>query len=145
MIQSTHLKPVYMAYLTGIGLVIGIPDIVFGLLIELIHHLFEFLHLLFECFESTLDHIVEHLFHTGRRETQVIVFYLMLTMASGGLWYLGALMLKKTRRLKEDLIVRWRKSKSHWQLYWSEQSLMNKIKLVAMGNAILIPILLLCF
>ncbi|WP_020563309.1 hypothetical protein [Methylosarcina fibrata] len=145
MIQSTRLKPVYMAYLIGIGLVIGIPDVVFGLLIELVHHLFEFLHLLFECIEGTLDHVVEHVFHTDRHETQVIVFYLMLTMAAGGLWYLGSALIKKGRRLKDDLILRWRKSKSHWLLYWSEQSLTNKIKLIAMGNAILIPALLLCF
>jgi hypothetical protein len=144
-IQSTHLKPVYMAYLIGIALVFSIPDVVFGLLIELIHHVFEFLHLLFECFEGTLDHIVEHVFHTGRHETQVIVFYLMLTMAAGGLWYLGSALMKRMRSLKEDLITRWRASKSHWLLYWSEQSLMNKIKLIAMGNAILIPTLLLCF
>jgi len=59
--------------------VIAAPDMVFGLLFELLHFLFEhfleLIHIAFELIESNLDHLVEHLFHTDLQQTQIIVFY----------------------------------------------------------------------
>lgn len=42
--------------------------------------LFEFLLGMFELVEFSLDQLVEHLFHTDRHTTQIIVFYLLLSM-----------------------------------------------------------------
>lgn len=42
--------------------------------------LFELLHGTFELVEYSLDQLVEHLFHTDRHTTQIIVFYLLLSM-----------------------------------------------------------------
>lgn len=44
--------------------------------------LFELLRGAFELFEFSLDLLVEHLFHTGRHTTQIVVFYVMPSMAA---------------------------------------------------------------
>jgi hypothetical protein len=88
MSSSTYRKTVYISYLIGICLVIAMPDMVFGTLLELGHILFEFI-------EEMLDKFVEHIFHTDLHQTQVIVFYLMLSIAFGGIYYLFAGSAKK--------------------------------------------------
>lgn len=131
----TYQRTVYTTYLIGIASVIIMPDVVFGLLLDLIHNLLEVAHLLFELFESALDHIVEHIFHTDRHETQVIVFYLMLSMAFGGLYYLWRRMPRIYHKLKEYLFAAMLQRKTRLVRYWADQSLINKIKLVALFNA----------
>jgi len=48
----------------------------------LLHALFVLLHQAFEIFELSLDVIIEHFFHTDLHTTQIIVFYVMLSMAA---------------------------------------------------------------
>lgn len=43
--------------------------------------LFELIHGLFELLEFTLDLLIEHVFHTDRHTTQVIVFYMLIAAA----------------------------------------------------------------
>jgi hypothetical protein len=135
MTTLTHQKTVYASYLIGIAGIINMPDVIFGLLLDLTHSLLELAHLLFEFVESTLDHIVEQIFHTDLHETQIIVFYWMLSMAFGGLYYLCRVMPGIYCKLKENLLAAWLQRKSRLFLYWAEQSLLNKIKLIAMLNA----------
>lgn len=134
MTSSACQKTVNAAYLIGIAGIIFMPDVVFGLSLELLHALAELAHLLFELFEASLDHVVEHIFHTGTHETQIIVFYLMLSMAFGGLYYLWRIMPRFFRKLKENLLATWRTHKTRILLYWAE-SAFNKFKLVALFNA----------
>lgn len=42
----------------------------------------------FEWIESTLDTLVEHLLHTDIRQTQIIVFYLLVGIAALPFYYL---------------------------------------------------------
>jgi hypothetical protein len=44
------------------------------------HFILTVFHILFEAAEWVLDHLVEHLFETGMRETQLIVFYTLMTI-----------------------------------------------------------------
>lgn len=134
MASLTYQKTVNASYLIGIASVITMPDVVFGLMLDMIHSLLELVHLLFEFFEATLDHIVEHIFHTGLQETQVIVFYLMLSMAFGSLYYLWKVMPRAYRKLKENLHAAFLQRKTRLFLYWAEQSLIDKIKLIALIN-----------
>lgn len=134
MASSAYQKTVNAAYLMGIAGVIFMPDVVLGLSLELFHTLVELGHLLFEIFEASLDHVVEHIFHTGTHETQIIVFYLMLSMAFGGIYYLWRTMASFFRKLKESLLATWRAHKTRLLLYWAE-SAFNKFKLVALFNA----------
>jgi hypothetical protein len=134
MTSLTYQKTVNLSYLISIAGVIAMPDAVFGLLLELLHTLFECTHLLFEIFEAALDHLVEHIFHTEVHETQIIVFYLMVCMAFGGLYYLWLTMPRFFRKLRENLLATWLKHKTRLLFYWSE-SAFNKFKLVALFNA----------
>lgn len=58
-----------------------VPDVLIDLTLSLLHLLFEILHLTFEFIESALDQMVEHLFHTDTHETQLIVFYILCSVA----------------------------------------------------------------
>lgn len=51
--------------------VLLMPDLVFDLLTQLMHGFFELL-------EYSLDLLIEHVFHTDRHTTQVIVFYILI-------------------------------------------------------------------
>ncbi len=70
----TYRNSIKAAYLTLILAIISIPEIIFELLLELVH-------ILFELIEITLDNLVEHLFHTSLHQTQVIVFYILWSIA----------------------------------------------------------------
>jgi len=134
MTTLNYQKTVNASYLIGIAGVITMPDVVFGLFIDMTHHLLELVHLLFEFVEATLDHIVEHTLHTGLQETQVIVFYLMVLMACVGLYYLWRVLPKVCQKLKANIISACIQRKTRLFVYWAEQSIMNKIKLIAMFN-----------
>jgi len=70
--------------LVAIGIVVAVwfPDVVWDLSYELIHAVLELmleaLHLIFEAAEIGLDVLVEHLFETDMRSTQIIVFYIIV-------------------------------------------------------------------
>ena len=123
MISSTYRKSVNISYLIGIGLVITLPDLVFGSLLELLHVMFEFI-------EIMLDKFVEHIFHTDRHQTQVIVFYLMLFIAFGGFYYLWRVLPPLCLKYKENLQIAWLWHKMRAISYWQELTLINKTKIV---------------
>jgi len=134
MTSLTSQKTVYASYLLVIASSILMPDVVFGLIIELMHVLLEFAHLLFEFIESSLDHVVEHIFETDVHETQVIVFYMIVTMAFGGLYFICRAMPSAFRKFKEHLISTWLDFKSCFTSTWASLSLINKIKTIVLLN-----------
>ncbi|MGZ5577212.1 MAG: PilZ domain-containing protein [Methylobacter sp.] len=117
------------------------PDVVFGLLLSVLHflfeHLLEFSHLAFEFIESALDHLIEHLFHTDLHQTQVIVFYILLSVIFYGIYTVGKRLPSFYKRCKNSLTVYVSRKKSSLLYYWQEQSLVNKIKLALIGAAII--------
>ncbi len=117
--------------------VITLPDVVFGLLLELFHFLLELflhiLHLTFEFIESNLDHLVEHLFETDVHQTQVIVFYIIVPFVFYGLYRLGRVVPPFCRWCKEKQVTYWSRKKANLLFYWQEQSSFNKFKLVVIG------------
>jgi len=121
--------------------VILAPDVVFGLLFEVFHFLFEHLlelcHLTFEFIESALDHLVEHLFHTNLKQTQVIVFYILLSVALYASYSIGKRLPFLYKRCKNSLIVYVSRKKSSLLYYWHEQSLVNKVKLALIGATVI--------
>jgi len=130
MISSSYRKTVNISYLIGIGIVITMPDMVFGSLLELGHILFEFI-------EEILDKFVEHIFHTDRHQTQVIVFYLMMSIAFGGICYLWRVLPHLCRQCKENLLAAWSWHKTRALCYWQELSLINKVKFVVIAASII--------
>ncbi|MDO9424873.1 MAG: PilZ domain-containing protein [Methylobacter sp.] len=115
------------------------PDIVFGLLFEPLHflyeHFLEFFHIVFEFIESHLDDLVEHLFHTDTKQTQIIVFYILVSFGLYGLYRLWRVLPHFCRHSKENLLAIYTYKKASLLCYWWEQSLFNKIKLVVIGIA----------
>lgn len=130
--QQTVIKGFVLA---AVLTVIAMPGAVFGLLLELLHHLLElsleFCHLAFEFIESSLDKLVEHFFETDVHTTQVIVFYIIVSFVFYGLYRLYRVVPPFYRRVKKNQISYWSRKKASLLFYWREQSLFNKIKLVA--------------
>lgn len=120
----------------GIFIIIVMPGEVIGLLFELLHILWELfvelLDILFEGTESGLDHIVEHLFETDLHTTQVIVFYIMVSIAILAAYRLYLFLPRLYCRLRENLLAAWIWHKTRTCLYWQSLTLINKIKFVAM-------------
>ena len=93
-----------------------------------LHSLLSALHYAFEWFELALEHLIEHLFHTTRQQSQIIVFYLLWLMALYPLYWLWRALPNFFNQLKERLVASVLHYKSSFTLYWGEQSLIQKIK-----------------
>jgi uncharacterized membrane protein len=126
-----HRKTLFYGLaLIGIVIMIAMPDMVIGFLFELVHLFFEIVFISFEWIESTLDHVVEHLFETELHQTQTIVFYVLVGIFMFPLYYLCRMLLRLFFRLKEILIEEWALNKMRVTLYWQGLSLIGKIKLI---------------
>jgi len=143
--STTYRKAVNLFLFTGLVTLIILPDVIFGLIFGLAHILLELAHMIFEFIEVNLDRIVEYIFDTDVHQTQVIVFYLMLLMAFGGLYYLWSLLPRVYHQSKENLLDAWLEKKNFASNYWRELSLIDKIKLAAFSTAVLYYIILLNF
>jgi hypothetical protein len=143
--STTYRKAVNLFLFTGLVTLIILPDVIFGLIFGLAHILLELAHMIFEFIEVNLDRIVEYIFDTDVHQTQVIVFYLMLLMAFGGLYYLWSLLPRVYHQSKENLLDAWLEKKNFASNYWRELSLIDKIKLAAVSTAVLYCIILLNF
>ena len=131
----TYRKAVNLFLFTGLFALIILPDVVFGLFLGLVHIVFALAHMIFEFIEVNLDRIVEYIFDTEVHQTQVIVFYLMLLIAFGGLYYLWSLLPRIYHQSKENLLDAWLEKKAFAFIYWRELSLIDKIKLAAISIA----------
>ena len=137
MISPTYRKILYGLALFCIVTMITMPDVVIGLLLELVHFFFELLFISFEWIESTLDKLVEHMFHTDLHETQIIVFYLLAGMAVYIAYRLWRVLPPLFFRLYNNVLTAWAEQKIRASIYWQELSLINKIKLVAIFAGII--------
>lgn len=144
MTTLAYRKTVNATWLAGIAGAVIMPDVIFGMMLELIHLLLEVAHLVFELFESVLDHMVEHLFHTGTRETQIIVFYLIVAMGSAGFYFLWRKIKRFFYNLKNTVQSVILDNKNRFLSYWSE-SAHNKFKLIASVNVALTIVYLVGF
>ncbi len=123
--------------LTLVLTALAMPDVAFGLLVGLAHHLLELalhmLHLVFEYAEYNLDHVIEHAFETDTYTTQIIVFYILCTIGLIGAYFLGRLIPSACRRAGNGLKVFWNRKKASCMYYWGEKALADKIKIVGLS------------
>ena len=131
----SYRKAINLFFFVGMVTLIILPDMVFGLFFEMVHILLELANMIFEFIEVTLDHLVEHIFDTDVHQTQVIVFYLMLSIVAWGLYYLWSLMPRFYHQSKENLLAFWLRQKTFVSVYWRDLPLANKIKLAAISIA----------
>jgi len=106
-----------------IGIVITMYDVI-------LHSLFSIVHITFEWFELALEELIEHIFHTNRQQSQIIVFYLIWLIALYGIYQLWRALPGFYSRFKKQLLAASSQYKSHIVSYWNEQSPIQKIKWV---------------
>jgi hypothetical protein len=106
-----------------IGIVITMYDVLF-------HSLFSILHMAFEWLELALEELIEHVFHTNRQQSQIIVFYLLWLIALYGFYLLWRALPGFYKRLKEQFLAAFSQYKSYITNYWREQSSIQKVKWV---------------
>ncbi|MDD2660933.1 MAG: hypothetical protein PHY54_14850 [Methylococcales bacterium] len=106
------------------GVVIAMYD-------AILHSLFSVVHIAFEWFELALEELIEHIFHTNRQQSQIIVFYLMWLIALYGFYRLWRALPGFYSRFKERFIAVRSQYKLYLIDYWREQSSIQKIKWVA--------------
>jgi len=107
-----------------IGLVIMMYDV-------MLHSLLIVMHLAFEWFEFALEHLIEHIFHTTREQSQIIVFYLLWSIALTLLYCLWRELPGLYNRLKTRLLAARLQCKSCLGNYWKELSSVQKTKWLA--------------
>lgn len=116
---------------------LAMPGEILHLLWGAIHHAIEvvlhLLHIAFELLEMSLDHLIEHSFHTGVHETQVIVFYIIVGFGFVGLYFLWRMIppyiFQKYQKLRLFLM----RKKSSSLYFWNEQSTMDKVKIITIS------------
>jgi hypothetical protein len=146
MISSTYQKIVYGLGLIGIVVMLTIPDMVIDLTTQLLHLVFELIfevaHVTFEAVETMLDHLVEHLFHTGLHDTQVIVYYIIVSILAYPLYSLARVILRTLFRLIKSIPTTYTSYKIKWLLlrqdiayFWQKLPFIVKLKwlLIATG------------
>jgi hypothetical protein len=106
-----------------IGILITMYDV-------MLHSLFSIMHITFEWFELGLEELIEHIFHTNRQQSQIIVFYLMWLIAFYGFYRIWRALPGFYSRYKEQLFTAGMCYKSYLSSYWAEQSSIQKIKWV---------------
>jgi hypothetical protein len=119
---KAHRKIIVQAAL--IGILISAYDV-------LLHSLLTFAHIAFEWFELGLEELIEHVFHTTRHQSQIIVFYLLLSAILFGLYRLWHVL----PRFYNHLLATRTHYATHMGSYWRESSSFQKAKLITTCSA----------
>lgn len=122
MTLSTNIKiAIFMSVLAAILIM---PGAAFWLLESIVIGLFEVL-------ELALDEVVEHLFHTSRHTTQVIVFYIMWGLFIGTAYWLYRYSKRLYFNAKTEFPDWWFKTREQVTLNWQELPFSKKIKMIS--------------
>ncbi|MFA5984309.1 MAG: hypothetical protein WC782_09855 [Methylococcaceae bacterium] len=145
MMTLNHQKTLNGFYIAGIASIIFMPELMLELSLELFHHVLEALHILFEFLESSLDHVVEHLFHTDLHQTQVIVFYILVSMAATAGYFIWLAIYNFYLQCKNHLMATFLLYKTQLYQHLNHQSLTEKIVIFTAANLGLTCLLMFAF
>ena len=148
MILTTYQKIIYGLVLLGIVVMVTIPDMVIELSTELFHLIFELIFevadVTFESVETMLDNVIEHLFHTGLHDTQIIVYYVIVSVLAYPLYRLVRVLLRYLFRILTAIPIKYANYKNQWLLlrqdisyYWQKLPFISKLKWVLITTSIL--------
>jgi hypothetical protein len=117
-------------------------DVTLELLGELMHLLFEGFHVAFEYVELGIEEavelvfhvldvgeIIEYLFESDRHGSQVVTFYILLTIAWFGFYKLWKFVPRLYEFFKQWLLYSWVRRKTEFQLYWLSLTMLHKTAL----------------
>ncbi|NOT11493.1 MAG: hypothetical protein HOP23_06650 [Methylococcaceae bacterium] len=117
--------------ITPIALIIVVyllNDTLVDLVVWLFHTLFILMHTLIEFSEHALDILIEHLFHTDPRTTEIIVFYIMLLAGVGVTLKLMWVLSHWFSTFIEQQIDFWHQEKNKMISTWQAHSVIKKLK-----------------
>ena len=148
MIITTYQKIVYGLALLGIVVMVTIPDVVIELTTELFHLVFELIFevadVTFESVETLLDNVIEHLLHTELHDTQIIVYYVIVSLLAYPIYRLVRIVLGLLFRLFVFIPLKYADYKTQWLLlrqdisyYWQKLAFISKLKWVLIATATL--------
>lgn len=106
-----------------ISLAFAIMILIFSMYDVLFHLLLGIAHILFETAEFVLDHLIESLFEIGNRETEIVVFYILISAISGGVYKLYCLL----PRWKDQCKQRLERQKTETLMQWQGLSMLEKM------------------
>ncbi len=122
MTLSTNIK--IAIFMSALAAILIMPGTAFWLLESIVIGLFEVL-------ELALDEIVEHLFHTSRHTTQVIVFYIMWGLFIGAAYWLYRYSKRLYSNVKAEFPDWWFHTREKASLNWQELPFSKKIKMIS--------------
>ena len=124
---AAKIPTVYKKIFVGLMLIIVIvmPE-------DVVERLLDLLHLGYEGISFVLEELIQHVLDVDKYLSQSIVFYLWLSMALFGLYYLGCSLPSLCRRLKHDLFAVCSQYRSDLVDYWSGLTLFRKVRFVAL-------------
>ena len=120
-----------------IALALLFYDLTIEMLTELLHLMFELAFDLFEWIELGIEHAVEHIFHTSHHGSQIVTFYILVSIACFILYWLWLVLPVLYLKLKQFILAVWVRRKTEWELLWFSLTLSHKVILLitALGLA----------
>jgi len=118
----------FIFHLSIFGIVISIILNMYDAILE---HLIEGLHIFFELIESSLDKVVEHFFETEMRETQIIVFYIIIVIGSFLIYFAWKGLVHLCKGFNENLHNGWLELKDAVTQDWQGMTMTNRIILIS--------------
>ena len=124
--RQTYQKVTFHLSILGIAfsILVGFSDVIF-------EHSIELFHILFEVIESGLDHFIEHVFETELRETQVIVFYVLLVLGGGSFYFVWKVLVRMVSGAELFMSNEWTELKDAVIEDWEELTIEKRIILIS--------------
>ncbi len=117
-----------MMQVLAIALALSLYDV-------LLHGVLFVFHYIFEWIELGLEELIEHLLHTNRKQTQLIVFYILLGCGALLCYQLWQVLTGYYKRLKKRVVDGYKHYQTAMQYYWLAQTSIQKWKLMVACTA----------
>ncbi|MBD9354614.1 hypothetical protein [Methylomonas albis] len=124
-------------------------DVTLEVLGEFMHLLFEGFHVAFEYVELGIEEavelvfhvldigeIIEYLFESDRHGSQVVTFYILLTIAWFGFYKLSKFVPRLWAAIKQWSLNTWVRRQTELELYWLSLTIRNKVTLAVTALAV---------
>lgn len=106
-------------------------DMVIDVVLNILHFIFEVIHIMYEWLELGIELAIEHLFHTSRHGSQVITFYILLLIASLLIYWLWRSRLPLYKLFKQFMQQALKRLKTECKNYWLSLTLSKKVRLLS--------------
>lgn len=125
--SQTYQKFIFHLSVFGItiSILVGFYDVIFG-------SLWEFIHIIFEIIELSLDRLVENIFDTELHETQLIVFYIMLVIAGTLIYLVWKVLVQVFSGVSQIFKQEWSELKDAITTDWQGMSMTNRVFVISL-------------